>query len=64
MTIPSREDAWQLLAEWTPSEPLRKHGLAVEATVVWYGANHFGIAEPELETWHLAGLLHDFDYER
>ena len=64
MTGPSREEAWQLLAEWTPSESLRKHGLAVEATVAWYGENRFGIVEPELETWRVAGLLHDFDYER
>jgi predicted hydrolase (HD superfamily) len=64
MTGPNREDAWQLLAEWTPGELLRKHGLAVEATVAWYGANRFGILEPELETWRIAGLLHDFDYER
>ncbi|MGD0861999.1 MAG: HD domain-containing protein [Candidatus Limnocylindrales bacterium] len=64
MTSPNREEAWRLLAEWSPSEALRKHGLAVEAAVTWYGANRFGIAEPELETWRIAGLLHDFDYER
>ncbi len=64
MTIPNREDAWQLLAEWTPSEALRKHGLAVEAAVAWYGVNKFGIEGQELETWRAAGLLHDFDYER
>jgi predicted hydrolase (HD superfamily) len=64
MTTPSREDAWRLLAEWTPGEALRKHGLAVEAAVAWYGRNRFGIAGQELETWRAAGLLHDFDYER
>jgi predicted hydrolase (HD superfamily) len=64
MTSPTREDAWQLLTEWTPSESLRKHGLAVEATVRWYAQNRFGIAEPDLGTWCAAGLLHDFDYER
>ncbi len=64
MTTPYREDAWQLLAEWTPSEALRKHGLAVEAAVAWYGVNKFGIEGQELETWRAAGLLHDFDYER
>lgn len=64
MTTPTREDAWRLLAEWTPSEALRKHGLAVEAAVRWYAENRFGIAEPDLETWCAAGLLHDFDYER
>jgi predicted hydrolase (HD superfamily) len=64
MMSPSREDAWHLLTEWTPSAALRRHGLAVEATVAWYGANRFGVAGPELETWRIAGLLHDFDYER
>jgi predicted hydrolase (HD superfamily) len=64
MTTPTREDAWNLLAEWTPSEALRKHGLAVEATVRWYGEHRFGITERELGTWSAAGLLHDFDYER
>ncbi|HEY7522715.1 MAG TPA: HD domain-containing protein [Candidatus Limnocylindrales bacterium] len=62
--VPTREDAWRLLCEWTGGEPLRKHGLAVEAAVAWYGANRFGIAEPELDLWRCAGLLHDFDYER
>lgn len=61
---PSREDAWQLLCAWTSSPSLRKHGLAVEAAVAWYGANHFGVADDELELWRCAGLLHDFDYER
>jgi predicted hydrolase (HD superfamily) len=64
MNPPSRQDAWQLLCEWTQSEALRRHGLAVEATVAWYGAHRFGVAEPELELWRVAGLLHDFDYER
>jgi predicted hydrolase (HD superfamily) len=64
MASPSRADAWQLLTEWTPSEALRRHGLAVEATVSWYAANRFAIAGPELEIWSIAGLLHDFDYER
>ena len=64
MTTPTREGAWRLLTEWTPGEALRKHGLAVEATVRWYGEHRFGIVEPELGTWCAAGLLHDFDYER
>ena len=64
MAGPTREDAWALLCEWTKSEPLRKHGLAVEAAVAWYGANRFGVAGNELDTWRTAGLLHDFDYER
>ena len=64
MSSPTRDDAWRLLAEWTPSEALRRHGLAVEATVGWYAEHRFGIAGRELETWRAAGLLHDFDYER
>lgn len=62
--MPTREDAWQLLCEWTPSEALRRHGLAVEAAVGWYGERRFGISGDELELWRCAGLLHDFDYER
>lgn len=62
--VPTREHAWNLLCEWTAGEPLRKHALAVEAAVAWYGANRFGIAERELDVWRCAGLLHDFDYER
>jgi putative nucleotidyltransferase with HDIG domain len=60
----TREDAWALLCEWTRGENLRRHALAVEAAVAWYGEHRFGIAGPELETWRMAGLLHDFDYER
>jgi predicted hydrolase (HD superfamily) len=62
--MPSRADAWDLLCEWTLSDALRRHGLAVEAAVAWYGANRFGIIGDELEVWRSAGLLHDFDYER
>lgn len=62
--MPTRADAWALLTEWTASDALRRHGLAVEAAVAWYGEHRFGIAGDELETWRCAGLLHDFDYER
>lgn len=48
------------MEEWTPSDALRKHMLAVEAAVVAY-AREYGEDE---ELWALAGLLHDFDYER
>ena len=58
--MPSREDAWQLLTEWTTGESLRKHALAVEAAVRGY-ARMAGASEDE---WGLVALLHDFDYER
>lgn len=61
---PTREDAWVLLCEWTPNENLRRHGLAVEAAVGWYAEHHFGLSGADLERWRVAGLLHDFDYER
>ncbi|HET8679843.1 MAG TPA: HD domain-containing protein [bacterium] len=58
--VPSREEAWALVSEWTPNPNLRKHMLAVEAAMRGY-ARRFG----EDETlWGLVGLLHDFDYER
>ena len=59
-TLPSRADALALMESWTPSESLRKHMLAVEGAMEAY-ARHFGEDEPR---WGLAGLLHDFDYER
>ena len=64
VAIPTREDAWRLLCEWTKGESLRKHGLAVEGAVAWYGEHRFGVTGPDLEQWRAAGLLHDFDYER
>ena len=56
----TREDAWSLLTEFTLSESLRKHALAVEACVRAY-ARKFGEDE---ELWSLVGLIHDFDYEK
>lgn len=60
----TRDDAWQLLCDWTASQSLRRHGLAVEAAVGWYAEHRFGLAGEELGRWRMAGLLHDFDYER
>src|SRR5918999_1406033 len=56
----TRDAAWQLLTEWTQSESLRKHALAVEAAVRGY-ARQQGANEEE---WAVVALLHDFDYER
>jgi predicted hydrolase (HD superfamily) len=58
--LPSREQAWALLCEYTSSDSLRKHALGVEAAMCAY-ARHYGEDE---ERWGLVGLLHDFDYER
>ena len=63
-TAPTRDDAWALLCEWTASDSLRRHGLAVEAAVAWYGEHRFAVTGDDLEAWHIAGLVHDFDYER
>jgi len=56
----TRNEGWVLLTEFTQSESLRKHALAVEACVRAY-ARKFGEDE---ETWALVGLIHDFDYEK
>ena len=66
-----REQAWSLLTEWTQSESLRKHALAVEACVVACGereADQLGLTgearEALIELYSTTALLHDFDYER
>ena len=56
----NRDDAYALVCEYTQSDSLRKHMLAVEAAVRAY-ARKFG--EDEIK-WGIVGLLHDFDYER
>jgi putative nucleotidyltransferase with HDIG domain len=55
-----RNAAWNLLTEFTQSEGLRKHALAVEACMRGY-ARKFGADE---ELWGVVGLIHDFDYEK
>jgi putative nucleotidyltransferase with HDIG domain len=58
--MPTREDAWGLLCEYTQNESLRKHALAVEACVRAYARK----AGADEELWGITALLHDFDYER
>lgn len=59
-SLPTRDAALALMREWTASESLQKHMLAVEAGMRSYAA-HFG---EDVERWGIAGLVHDFDYER
>ncbi len=68
----SREAAWKLLTEFTQSESLRKHALAVEACMRACASNYadgasssgaeIGLTEEDL--WSIVGLIHDFDYEK
>jgi putative nucleotidyltransferase with HDIG domain len=55
-----RDAAWCLLTEFTASESLRKHALAVEACMRAYARKFSG----DEELWGVVGLLHDFDYEK
>lgn len=66
-----REEAWALLTQWTESESLRKHALAVEACVAACGeaeADRLALTGPErhalVNLYSTTALLHDFDYER
>lgn len=56
----TRDEAYRLMCEWTESDSLRKHMLAVEAAMREY-ARKFGADE---EKWAVVGLLHDMDYEK
>jgi len=58
--LPTREQAYSLLAKYNKNDSLIKHALAVEAVML-----HFAdiLAEPEKEKWGIIGLLHDIDYE-
>src|SRR5579862_8404228 len=60
----TRNDAWQLLTEFTQSESLRKHALAVEACMRACSRRLGGGSAEEEELWGIVGLIHDFDYDR
>jgi putative nucleotidyltransferase with HDIG domain len=60
MSEPTRADAWALLCEWTESDSLRKHALAVEASMRHYAR----IWDEDEERYAITGLVHDLDYER
>lgn len=59
----TRDDALALLHEFTTTQSLRTHALAVEAAMGWY-ARHYGLQEDQQLLWRVTGLLHDFDYEQ
>jgi putative nucleotidyltransferase with HDIG domain len=60
----NRGEAWGLLTEYTASESLRKHALAVEACMRAYARKLGPGNDHDEEKWGITGLLHDFDYER
>jgi putative nucleotidyltransferase with HDIG domain len=65
--VTDRAAAWSLLTEYTQSESLRKHALAVEACMRAYARKFSaeGKVDPaDEEKWAITGLLHDFDYEK
>ncbi len=60
--MPTREEAWALLCEYTKGESLRKHALAVE-TAMRAAAVRYGGPDADVAEWGITGMLHDFDYE-
>jgi predicted hydrolase (HD superfamily) len=56
----TRDEAWNLVCEFTPSESLRRHMRTVEAVMLHFAEES---GEIDLEKWAVTGLLHDFDYE-
>lgn len=62
MTL-TREQAWEQLCSWTETDSLRKHARAVEV-VMRAAAHTYGVGEADVETWGIAGMLHDADYEK
>ncbi len=57
--MPTRDEAWQLLCAWTPSEKLRTHARSVELVLRDFALRH----DQDAELFGLAGLLHDADYD-
>ena len=64
MDTVSREKAWELLTEFTQSESLRKHALAVEACMGACSKKYDDGSGESENLWRVVGLIHDFDYER
>ena len=62
MTL-TRDEGWQLLCDWTPSEALRIHARSVEL-VMRAAAERYGGERADVERWGLAGMLHDADYDQ
>jgi predicted hydrolase (HD superfamily) len=60
--MPTREEAWELLCEYTKGKSLRQHAIAVE-TAMRACATKYGGPDADVDEWGLAGMLHDFDYE-
>ena len=60
--MPTREEAWELVCEYTKGDSLRKHALAVEAAMR-AAAKKYGGEDADVDEWGIVGMLHDFDYE-
>lgn len=60
MTQYDREAAWQIVNEWTTDPALIRHMLSVETAMRAYAPKYGG----DVETWGIAGLIHDFDYQK
>src|SRR4051812_20069813 len=60
MTQYNRDAAWQIVNEWTTDPALIRHMLSVETAMRAYAPKYNG----DVETWGIAGLIHDFDYQK
>jgi predicted hydrolase (HD superfamily) len=60
--MPNRKESWDLLCEYTKTDSLRKHALAVEAAMRAC-ASRYGGTDADVDEWGIVGLMHDFDYE-